>query len=410
MEYGLIGKSISHSFSAQIHPKLFDCDYSLCELSENELDLFFKNRDFKGINVTIPYKTEVIKYLDFVDENAEKIGAVNTVVNKDGKLNGYNTDYSGLKKLISLNNVSLKGKNVLIFGNGGTSKTARAVAEEAGASEIVLVSRRKTEFNDVYENISDYYDFAEIIINTTPCGMYPNIYDCAASLDGFKRLQAVFDVVYNPLRTKLVIDAKNKGIISDGGTKMLVFQAVFAARLFSGLQIPDEAGFEIINRLTREKENIVLIGMPASGKTTAGKILSKKLGRDFVDTDSEIEKKHNMSPKDIINSLGEEVFRDYETDVIREISARQGIVIATGGGAVERQINIDLLKENGKIVFLDRPLSFLSSDSGRPLSSTKEKLAELYKRRLPLYEKYADLKVRGSEDQLQTANSIEEVI
>ena len=410
MEYGLIGKPLGHSFSAQIHPKLFDCKYELKEIEPQDLAGFLEKRDFKGINVTIPYKSEVIGHLDFVDENAKKIGAVNTIVNKDGRLYGYNTDFSGLKMLITSNGVSLKDKNVLILGSGATSKTATAAARDMGAKIVTLFSRRKLPGFETYENIGKYHDTAEVIINTTPVGMYPDICKSAISLDGFKKLNAVFDVVYNPIRTKLIVDAKKRGIIADGGMKMLVFQALYAARLFSGHDFSDEKGFEIVGDMQKSKENIVFIGMPSSGKSTIGKRIAKALGREFSDTDDEITKVYGKTPKEIINSSGEATFRKYETAVIKGISKKQGLVIATGGGAVEREINIDLLKENGKLVFLDRTLDFLSADGSRPLSSTKEKLEEIYKRRLPLYKKYADITVSGGWSLKKTLNSVLEMI
>lgn len=410
MEYGLIGKPLGHSFSAEIHPKLFDCEYTLKEIDREELDDFFAKRDFKGINVTIPYKSEVIKYLDFIDENAKKIGTVNTVVNRNGKLFGYNTDFSGLKTLISSNGVSLEGKNVLILGSGGTSRTARAVAQDMGAANITAFSRKEAVGFDTYENIGKYYDTAQIIINTTPVGMYPEIFESVISLDSFKRLRAVFDVVYNPIRTKLVCDALKKGIIAEGGMKMLVFQALFAARLFSGLDIPDKEGEKIVRKMLKSKENIVLIGMPASGKSTIGKRIAKSLGRVFIDTDTEIKKTFGRSPKEIITTSGEAVFREYETKVIKELAIAQRLVIATGGGAVENEINMDLLRENGKLVFLNRSIDFLSADSSRPLSSTREKLEKLYEKRMPLYKKYADLTVYSEGTAFETANSVLEMI
>lgn len=410
MEYGLIGKPLGHSFSAEIHPKLYDCKYEFKEVEPQDLAEFLEKREFKGINVTIPYKREVIKYLDFVDENAENIGAVNTIVNKDGRLSGFNTDFLGLKMLIASNGVSLKDKSVVILGAGATSKTAFAAAKDLGAKSIAVISRREGAGTDTYDNIGKYHATAEIIINTTPVGMFPNNGESAISLDGFCRLEAVFDVVYNPIRTKLITDAKKKGIIAEGGMKMLVFQALYAARLFSGLDIPDRKGFDIFADMQKSKENIVLIGMPASGKSTVGKRLAEALGRDFLDTDDEIARLHGKAPREIITDSGEAVFRDHETAIIKEISKKQGLVIATGGGAVEREINIDLLKENGKILYLDRPLALLSTDSSRPLSSTKEKLERLYERRSPLYKKYADITVSCGWSLKKTVNAALEMI
>lgn len=410
MDYGLIGNKLSHSFSAEIHPKLFDCKYSLCELQSDELEGFFAKRDFKGINVTVPYKTAVMEYLDFIDENAEKIGAVNTVLNKNGKLYGYNTDFSGLKTLILSAGVSLKDKSVIILGSGGTAKTAKAVAENLGATNITLISRTGKDGAETYKDLEKHYKTADILINTTPVGMYPEINKSAVSVSDFERLVAVFDVIYNPLRTKLIEDAEKGGIIAEGGLKMLVFQAVFAARLFSGKDIPEKKGYEIFEQIKKQKENIVLIGMPSSGKSTVGALIAKSLGRKFVDTDSLLTNTRKMSPKDIIETSGEAVFRNLETAVIKDLSLKQGLVIATGGGAVEREENIGLLKKNGKLVFLNRDLNNLGFDNSRPLSSTKEQLEALYKRRLPLYKKYADYTVDNFTSPENTANSVLEMI
>lgn len=410
MDYGLIGKKLSHSFSAEIHPKLFNCDYSLYELDEGELENFFSKRRFMGINVTVPYKKAVMKYLDYIDDDAEKIGAVNTVLNKNGRLYGYNTDFSGLKALIVSSGVSLKDKSVIILGSGGTAKTAKAVSENLGAGNITLISRTGKNGADTYENLKKYHKTADILINTTPVGMYPDVNESPVSIREFERLTAVFDVIYNPLRTKLVCDALKKGIIAEGGLKMLVFQAVFAARLFSGKDIPEKKSCEIFEQIKRQKENIVLIGMPSSGKSTVGKLIAKRLGREFVDTDDLIYSTHKMSPKNIIENSGEAVFRSLETAIINDLSLKQGLVIATGGGAVEREENIDLLKKNGKLFFLNRKFEGLCADTSRPLSSNKEQLKALYKRRLPLYKKYADYTVYDFSSPENTANSVLEMI
>lgn len=410
MDYGLIGKKLSHSFSAEIHPKLFNCDYSLYELDEGELEKFFSKRRFMGINVTVPYKKAVMKYLDYIDDDAEKIGAVNTVLNKNGRLYGYNTDFSGLKALIVSAGVSLKDKSVIILGSGGTAKTAKAVSENLGAGNITLISRTGKNGADTYENLKKYHKTADILINTTPVGMYPDVNESPVSIREFERLTAVFDVIYNPLRTKLVCDALKKRIIAEGGLKMLVFQAVFAARLFSGKDIPEKKGCEIFEQIKRQKENIVLIGMPSSGKSTVGKLIAKRLGREFVDTDDLIYSTHKMSPKNIIENSGEAIFRNFETAIINDLSLKQGLVIATGGGAVEREENIDLLKKNGKLVFLNRDFEELGFDTSRPLSSNKEQLEALYKRRLPLYKKYADYTVDDFSSPENTANSVLEMI
>ena len=398
MQFGLIGKTLKHSFSAEIHPKLFDCKYDLIELDETELDTFMKAKEFIGINVTIPYKKSVMPYIDVLDDTAKMCGAVNTVVNKSGILYGYNTDFLGLKALIEKNNVSLKNKNVLILGGGATSDTATAVSKSIDAKNVVRLSRTVSDGFDTYDNISKYYFDTDVIINTTPVGMFPDIYNSLIDIKKFNNLTAVFDVVYNPIRTKLVCDAKSCGIIAEGGTYMLVFQAIYAARLFSGKEITKETGSRIFNEIIKNKQNIVLIGMPSCGKTTIGKELSKLLKRPFVDIDDEITKSNNITPRDIIEQQGENAFRDIETEIIKKFSKQQNLIISTGGGVVKREINIELLKENGIIVFLDRKLENLEVTTDRPITSSKDKLVKVFEERYPLYNKYSDIRFEVSEN------------
>lgn len=392
MKYGLIGEKLGHSFSKTVHSKIADYDYELLEISKGEIDLFLKKRDFNGINVTIPYKQTVMPYLDFISDEAKSIGAVNTVVNKNGKLYGYNTDFFGLKALIEKNNIEILGKTVLILGSGGTSKTANAVCESMSAKEIYIVSRSG-------ENGTVSYDAAkkinaEVIINTTPCGMYPKNYDAPIDLGDFENLQAVVDVVYNPLKTALVLSAEKRGINAVGGLYMLYIQAVKAAELFLEKEITNNVFLKILN----EKQNLVLVGMPSSGKTTLGKILSQELKKEFVDTDEEIIKKAQMPIAEIFERFGEEHFRALETQVIKEVSQRQGLVIATGGGAVLKQENIDALKQNGKVIFIDRPLSQLLVTDDRPLSKTYKNLEQLYNQRYNIYNAVCDLKINADGD------------
>ena len=355
MKYGLIGEKLGHSFSKEVHNKLFDYDYELKEIPQNELDLFLKQRAFKAINVTIPYKEKVIPYLDFISDIAKEIGAVNTVVNKNGKLYGYNTDFWGLKSLIQKSGISLKDKKVLILGSGGTSKTAFAVANSLGAKEVLQVSRNKKDGFITYEDIYINHTDAQILINTTPCGMYPNIDVSPLDISAFKRLEGVVDAIYNPLRSKLVCDAQKRGIKAVGGLYMLISQAVFAAEKFLDTNIEPQKTDAVYKSILNQKQNIVLVGMPGSGKTTVGKLLAKKLQLEFLDTDDLITEKYG-NITDIFKTKGEAVFRDYESEVIKEVSAVGGRVIATGGGAVLRAQNTDLLKRNGRIYFLDRPL------------------------------------------------------
>lgn len=410
MEYGLIGRKLGHSFSKTLHNLIGNYDYELKEIEPDNLKDFMLKKDFKAINVTIPYKQDVIPFLAEIDPKAQKIGAVNTVVNKNGKLLGYNTDFSGLKSLILKNNMVLFGKKVLILGSGGTSKTALAVAEDLGASKIYRLSRQSAEglitYTEAYNNHTD----AEVIINTTPCGMYPNMGESAIDISKFPHLEAVVDAVYNPLSSALVVEARNRGIKSTGGLYMLVSQGVFASELFLDKKYPETLVEDIFESILKEKQNIVLIGMPASGKTTVGKALAESLGRSFFDSDEEIVKREGTAVSEIFAVKGEEYFRKCESEVIKELSALQSSVIATGGGAVLNPRNTDLLKENGKIFFLDRNLDDIAATPDRPLSSTREDLEKRYKERYPIYCASADYKINCSNEVEENVNAIKEVL
>lgn len=390
MNYGLIGEKLGHSFSKYVHKYLFDYEYELKELKRDEVKDFLLKRDFRAINVTIPYKQEVMPYLDCVSKIAGSIGAVNTIVNRNGKLYGYNTDFLGLKLLIEKAGIVLKDKKVLILGSGGTSKTALTAAIEFGSREVYRLSRKETEGCITYSGALENHKDAQIIINTTPCGMYPNIYESAVEVSDFPNLEGVVDAVYNPLRSKLVCDAKKRGITAVGGMLMLVAQAVFAAEKFTDTSIDSNKIDEIYNEFYSSKQNIVLVGMPGSGKTTVGKALAEELNFEFIDTDCEIVKQSGSDIVDIFAKIGENGFRDLESKVIEQVSAKQGKVIATGGGAVLRELNIDLLKENGKIYFLDRPIEQIVATSDRPLSSNKDMLKQRYNERYEIYCKCCD--------------------
>lgn len=395
MDYGCIGEKLAHSFSAEIHPKLFDYKYELCEIPRDGIDKFMTERNFKAINVTIPYKQTVIPYLDEISKTAQSIGAVNTVVNIDGKLYGYNTDFSGMSLMIAQNKMEFTGKKVLILGSGGTSKTAFAVAQKLGAAEIYRVSRTANEGLIDYKTAIDLHSDAEIIINTTPCGMYPKSNEMPIDILKFKNLCGVVDAIYNPLRSKFVTTALSQGINATGGLYMLVAQAAFAAEKFVGKTVPTEKIDSIFHNMVSEKQNVVLVGMPSSGKSTVGKILARELNREYIDTDEEIERKENCTISEIFAKVGEEGFRKIESEVIEELSNRQGIVLATGGGAVLDYNNVLALRRNGRIYFLDRPLSELEATADRPLSSTKSALDELYEKRYPIYCKSCDAKIYG---------------
>jgi shikimate dehydrogenase len=389
-KYGLVGKKLTHSFSKEIHNKLTDYDYQLIELNEDEVKTFFANKEFSAVNVTMPYKQTVIPYLDFLSDKAQKIGAVNTVVNKNGKLYGYNTDYYGMKALIEKIGIDFKGKKVLILGTGGTSKTARVLAEDLGACEILTVSRKKSENHITYQEAETQHTDADIIINTTPLGMYPNCDDTPIDISKFTALEGVVDAVYNPLRTNLILDAKARGIKAEGGLYMLVMQAVFAVEKFLGAKIPKDTADKVFKDVLASKENIVLTGMPSSGKTTVGKLLNLD-GYTFFDTDKEVEKRCGYAIKDLINQKGEKYFRDLETEVIKDLSKESGRIIATGGGAVLRSENVTALKRNGKIFFINADINRLKTTADRPLSNTIDKLKQLYDSRIDIYNSTADV-------------------
>ena len=404
-QYGCIGKKLTHSFSKEIHAKLADYDYELIELTEEEIAPFFDNKDFAAINVTIPYKQTVIPYLDSISPIAQRIGAVNTIVNKDGKLYGYNTDYYGMKALVERVGIDLNGRKVLILGTGGTSKTAQVLAADLGAAEVLTVSRKKTEAYITYdEAVSDHCD-AQVIINTTPSGMYPNCEDRPIDISCFPRLEGLIDAVYNPLRTNLVLDAQERGIKAEGGLYMLVMQAVVAVEHFLNIAIPKEIADQVFASIYASKENIVLTGMPGSGKSTVGKLLELE-GFSFVDTDEEIEKRCGCSICDLIKEKGEPYFRDLETEVIREVSSNSCRIISTGGGAILREENVRCLKRNGRLYFLNAELSRLQATNSRPLSDTVEKLKRLYMERMPVYQKSADMVVPDLAEPQEEANYI----
>ena len=383
MKFYLLGEKLKHSYSKVIHEKT-GLDYTIKELKINEIEDFVKTGDYFGFNVTIPYKEEIIKYVDRLDESAKKIGSVNTVKRENGKLVGYNTDYFGFKNMLVKFGVSIEGKVVMILGSGGTSKTSQAVAKDLGAKKIYIVSR-KGEIN--YQNCYELKD-TEVIINTTPVGMFPNNYSKPIDIDRFSKLTGVVDCIYNPLQSLLIQDAKRKGVANCSGLYMLVAQALEAQRIW--LDKPTD--FDLVDRIfgevVFEKKNIVLEGMPSCGKSTIGKILAEKLGRELVDIDKLIEEKANMRRPDIFALNGEEFFRDLETEVVKQVSKRNSLVIAIGGGSPLREENRLALKQNGEIIYIKRPLDKLIT-SNRPLSQ-KEGVEALWEKRKRIYENFAD--------------------
>jgi shikimate dehydrogenase len=396
MQFGLIGEHLAHSFSKEIHSRLGQYPYDLLELAPDAVTAFMTARQFAGINVTIPYKQTVIPFLKDIDPVAKEIDAVNTVLNKNGELYGYNTDFGGLTALIQKAGISLENKKVLILGTGGTSRTALAVAHSLGAKETYRVSRSKGKDVLTYGEVMESHTDADILINTTPCGMFGNQQGMPIDPDLFPRLSGVVDAIYNPLRTLLVQKASEKGIPATGGLFMLVMQGVLASQLFLDVTYPQEITENIYRDIEISKENIVLTGMPSCGKSTVGKRLSETLNRPFIDTDAEIEKKAGMTISDIFATQGEQAFRDLETAVIKEVAAETGVVIATGGGAVLRQENVRALRSNGKLFFLNRPLHLLIPTDDRPLAGSKQAIEKRFAERFSIYCDTADSIIDGS--------------
>jgi len=395
MKYGVIGESLLHSFSPEIHAEIGDYPYEIVEIEPQNLEAFIKEKNFCGINVTIPYKERVIPMLDFVDPAALEIGAVNTIVNRNGKLYGYNTDYLGLKALVNRIGLEIKGKKVLVIGTGGTSKTATRVLRDMGAKELIFVSRRKEACAVTYDEMYAYHTDCEIIFNTSPVGMYPLNDGIPLKLEQFERLEGVLDVVYNPIRTRLVQRACELGVKAEGGLYMLSAQAVYASEHFFGGSVCNSLVDKVYKGVLRKKDNVVLIGMPCSGKTTVGKLLAEKTGKTFVDTDEEIVKEIGMSIAEYFEKYGESNFRELECRVIKKVSTQGNRIIATGGGAVLNGDNVRRLKQNGQLYFLDRSLELLCPTSDRPLSNNRADLEKRYNERYGVYLASADVRVDG---------------
>ena len=402
LTYGCIGEHLPHSFSREIHQEIGGYAYVLKELSPEELPAFMAAKRFRGINVTIPYKQAVIPFLDEIDETARAIGAVNTVVNRNGKLYGFNTDLDGLIRLIRRIGLDLNEKKVLIPGTGGTSRTAAFAARKLGARQVLRISRTGREGSLTYEEALRNHSDAEIILNTTPCGMFPEPDAQPLLLEPFRRLQGVADVIYNPLRSRLVLDALARGIPAEGGLYMLVAQAVQASEHFLDTVYPESLADGIHERILRRKENVVLIGMPGSGKSAVGRILAEKTGRILADTDRIIMEKAGKTIPEIFREDGEAAFRNLESAVIRELSGQGSRIISTGGGAVLRPENVTALRQNGSLFWLDRdPVALVPSDD-RPLADTEAKMKQLYAERRPIYRAAADetISVAGSPERI----------
>ncbi len=389
--YGLLGEKLGHSFSPQIHALLGDYEYKLFEVAPENLGDFLRSGTFKGLNVTIPYKKAVMPYLAEISENAKAIGSVNTItVLPNGTLRGDNTDYDGFLYLVRRSGVSVAGKKALVLGTGGASLPVKKVLSDLGTREIVSISR--TGENN-YQNLDKHFD-ADLIVNTTPVGMYPNNLQSPLSLDGFAHLSGVLDIVYNPQKTKLILDAEQRGIPAFSGLTMLVAQAKRAAELFLQTKIDDRKNDEIYETLSRQMKNIVLVGMPGCGKSTVGKALAKCLSRPFFDADEEIVRRAGKPIPDIFQAEGEAGFRKIETEVLFDLCRQSGAVIATGGGAVTVPKNHDILRQNSLVVFINRDIAVLPT-VGRPLSEQND-LHEMFRHRLPLYRAVCDYEVDGN--------------
>lgn len=418
MRYGLIGEKLGHSFSKTIHEKMGNNDYDIKELPKEDIEAYLKEASFEGINVTIPYKETAMRFCE-PSETALAIGCVNTLIKRDGIVRGYNTDTLGFSYMVKRAGIDFKNRDVLILGSGGTSKTAAFTAERLGARSLTVVSRSEKKY-DIGVNLPvsfikyDEIDAhkAQILINTTPVGMYPDNGSTPLNIDKFDNPEAVVDVVYNPLVTELVNIARKRGLKATNGLPMLVAQAWYAERLFFGKNLSmsdeDEAELEaVIKAVYEEKCNTVLIGMPGSGKSTSGRLLAERLHREFYDTDELFLQKKGMSAGDYIEKFGEESFRDEESLIVSEVSRKSGVIIATGGGAVLKEKNVDMLKSNGRLIYLHRELEELET-GGRPLSQGSERKKGLYYKRLPIYFKAKDITVKVRDNVSGTVDDIED--
>ncbi|MBE7017721.1 MAG: shikimate kinase [Ruminococcaceae bacterium] len=404
LKCGLLGEKLGHSFSPRIHKALADYSYALCEVDRGALKSFLEFTELDGMNVTIPYKKTVMGYCASLSPRAEAIGSVNTLVRMPYGWHGDNTDYAGFCYMCDSIALEVKGKKAVIFGSGGASLTVRKVLEDKGAAEIVVVSR-SGENN--YQNLNLHAD-AQIVVNTTPLGMYPNTGVAAAGLENFPCCEAVLDIVYNPARTALLMDAESRGIKCRNGLGMLVAQAYAAAELFLNKRLDPAIIEDIVADIEKETRNIVLVGMPGSGKSAKGALLAKKLGRSFVDTDEYFTEFHGISPAEVIKTRGEAEMRAMETEVLAQLGKKSGLVISTGGGCVTREENYPLLHQNSVIVWVKRPLAELPTE-GRPLSQSCG-VMELYQRRAGLYKRFADVEIDVCETVEQAVDAIMEAI
>lgn len=397
MKLGLIGKPLGHSWSPEIHRFFLgqDLDYSKWELDSDELAEFFSKKDFDGINITIPYKKESIPYLDEVDETAAGMQAVNCVVNENGRLRGYNTDVIGLERMIRLHDINAENGQAAILGSGGASTAAREVCRRMGWS-YYQVSRTKKDGCIDYDELYEKADEIVLLINATPVGMFPEVDGIPADLDKFSSLGYVIDIVANPVRTRLVLEAQGRGITALGGLEMLIAQGWAADELFTRRSLDPDLVGACMKKISGDMMNVVLIGMPSSGKTTLGSRMAEILDRPYIDTDDEIIERTGMPIADYFREYGEESFRDLETEICRQHIKAAGAIISTGGGVIKRPENMRYLSHNGRIVWIDRGLGSLTATDSRPLSSNISDLCRLYEERKDLYDKYSDIRITNN--------------
>ncbi len=392
MKCGLLGRKLGHSYSPQIHKFLGDYSYDLFEREPEDLDAFFADPPFDAMNVTIPYKETVMKYCSEISDSAKKIGSVNTIVRKDGKYYGDNTDYYGFEFILDSVCKDVKGKKVLIVGNGGAAKTAIAVISDRGGVPVVISHKENTP-----ENMKKHHLDTDIIVNTTPVGMYPKNLESPIVLENYKNVQAVVDVVYNPSKTQILLDAERLGIPCVNGLYMLVAQAEKASAIFKGEKTWKSRTAEIVSELELEMKNIVFVGMPGCGKSSIGRLVAEKLGRAFKDADDEVKNFSNKTPAEIITNEGESAFRKVETEVLKELCKQSATVVSTGGGCVTVDENFDVIRQNSVVVWVKRPIDKLATN-GRPLSKSPEELERMYGIRAPKYEKISDIIVENIGD------------
>ena len=406
MRRGLIGEHLGHSYSQRIHETLGGYPYELIELAPQDLDAWMKNKDFAALNVTIPYKKAVIPYLEELDERARRIGAVNTIVNDHGRLIGKNTDYYGCRFMLEQAGIEIQGRKVILLGNGGAAQAVQAVLEDLGAAAIVKVKRNPSPETLTYEEAYRDHSGAQVIVNTSPVGMFPAQEGLPVELDRFPQLESVADVIYNPHRTRLIVEAQKRGCRTATGLSMLTAQAAEAIEAFIGKPVAPESILRMTAELAREKMNLVLIGMPGCGKSTIARKLAEISGRPAVDIDQRIVERIGMPIRDFFAQQGEARFRQIEAEILAEVTLQTGQIIATGGGIVKDWENVRRLRQSGKVYFLDRSLDQLETDPSRPLSTSREALRQLYDQRIDLYRAACDQQIENNGSADQTARRL----